>query len=171
MKLYQDRTKFNTVKLLVKVRIRKQISESQGNQQKVLQCESKLTFCSPIDPLGSTVHGIFHARILERVTISSSRGSSLARDRTHISCISCISRRILYHRATWASQVGPVSQILFSEAGIQVSNLTGCMEGSTILRGSELRVDASDLQDFKQPMTLLLLLSFYEKECLKKNHI
>ena len=44
------------------------------------------------------------------------------------------------------------------------------MEGSTILRGSELRVDASDLQDFKQPMTLLLLLSFYEKECLK-NHI
>ena len=45
------------------------------------------------------------------------------------------------------------------------------MEGSTILRGSELRVDASDLQDFKQPMTLLLLLSFYEKECLKKPYI
>jgi len=38
-------------------------------------------------PSGSSVHGIFQARILEWVAISSSRGSSQPRDRTHVSCI------------------------------------------------------------------------------------
>ena len=36
------------------------------------------------------LYGIFQARILEWVAISSSR------EGTHISCISCISRRVLY---------------------------------------------------------------------------
>ena len=36
---------------------------------------------------GSSVHGIFQARILEWVAISYSRGSSLARDPTQVSCI------------------------------------------------------------------------------------
>ena len=36
---------------------------------------------------GSSVHGIFQARILEWATISFSRGSSQPRDRTQISCI------------------------------------------------------------------------------------
>ena len=47
---------------------------------------------------GSPIHGIFQARILEWVAISSSRGSSWPRDQTHISCLD---RRILYHRVTW----------------------------------------------------------------------
>ena len=50
---------------------------------------------------GSSVHEIFQARILEWVAISYSRGSSWPRDQTHISCISCISRRILYHCTMW----------------------------------------------------------------------
>ena len=45
---------------------------------------------------GSSVCGIFQARILEWVAISSSRGSSRPRDQTHICCISCIGRWILY---------------------------------------------------------------------------
>ena len=45
----------------------------------------------------SSVHGIFQARILERVAISFSRGSSWPRDRTHVSWVSCIGRWILYH--------------------------------------------------------------------------
>ena len=49
---------------------------------------------------GSSVHGIFQARILEQVAISYSRGSSWHRDQTHVSCISCIARGILYHCAT-----------------------------------------------------------------------
>ena len=40
--------------------------------------------------LGSSVHGLLHARILEWVAISSSRESSQPRDWTCISCGSCI---------------------------------------------------------------------------------
>ena len=50
---------------------------------------------------GSSVHGISQARVLEQVAIFSSRGSSRPRDWTHVSCVSCIGRRILYHCATW----------------------------------------------------------------------
>ena len=46
---------------------------------------------------GYSVYGISQARILEWVAISYSKGSSQPRDQTYISCIS---RWILYHRAT-----------------------------------------------------------------------
>ena len=49
------------------------------------------TDCSPS---GSSVHGIFQARILEWVAIPFSRGSSWPSDWT---CVSCIGRQILYH--------------------------------------------------------------------------
>ena len=47
------------------------------------------TLCDPVDcsPPGSSVHGIFQARILEWVAISFSRGSSQPRDRTQVSRI------------------------------------------------------------------------------------
>ena len=50
------------------------------------------TLCNPRDcsQLGSSVHRIFQARILEWVAIFSSRGSAGLRDWTLISCISCI---------------------------------------------------------------------------------
>ena len=47
-------------------------------------------------PPGFSVCGIFQARILEWVVISSSSRSSWPRDWTRVSCISCIGRRILY---------------------------------------------------------------------------
>ena len=40
---------------------------------------------------------ILQARILEWVAISSSRGSSPPRDRTHVSYVSCIGRWVIYH--------------------------------------------------------------------------
>ena len=54
------------------------------------------TACDPMDCRlpSSSVHRIFQARILEWVAISSSRGSSRARDRT---LTSCTGRQILYH--------------------------------------------------------------------------
>ena len=57
-----------------------------------------LTLCSPMDcsPLGSSVYGIFQARILEWVAVPSSRGSSQPSDRTLVSYISCIDRWVLY---------------------------------------------------------------------------
>ena len=56
---------------------------------KSLSCS---TLCDPVDCSlpGSSVHGIFQARILEWVAISFSRGSSWPRD-----CLHC--RQTLYH--------------------------------------------------------------------------
>ena len=53
----------------------------------------------------SSVHGISRARILEWVAISSSRGSSWPKDRTHVSGVSCISRWIIYHWTTWKAHL------------------------------------------------------------------
>ena len=61
------------------------------------------TFRDPMDckPPGSSVQGIFQARILKWVAISYSRASSWSRDWTSISHLSCSGRWILYHCATW----------------------------------------------------------------------
>ena len=46
-------------------------------------------FCDPMDssPSGSSVHGIFWARVLEWIAISFSKGSSQPRDQTQVSRI------------------------------------------------------------------------------------
>ena len=61
--------------------------------------ESYPTLCKPLDcsPPDSSVHGILQARILEQVVMPSSRGSSQLRDRTCVSCVSCIGRQVLHH--------------------------------------------------------------------------
>ena len=58
------------------------------------------------NPPGSSVHGIFQARIMEWVAIPFSRGSSWPRDRT---LVSCIGRRVLYH---WAIREAPLASIV-----------------------------------------------------------
>ena len=57
-----------------------------------------LTLCDPMDcsPPGSSVHGIFQARIMEWVAISSSGGSSWPREGTCVSWLLCFGRQILY---------------------------------------------------------------------------
>ena len=57
-----------------------------------------MTFCDSMNcsPTGSSVHGIFQTRILEQVAIS------WPQDQTHVSWVSCIGRKFLYHYATWA---------------------------------------------------------------------
>ena len=69
-----------------------------------------LTLCDPMDCSlpGSSVHGIFQARILQWVAISYSRGPFRPRDWTHFSCVSYIGRRILYHCATWEAPFWPL---------------------------------------------------------------
>ena len=51
------------------------------------------------------VHGISEARILEWVAISCSRGSSWLRDRTYVSCVSCITGILFIHWVAGASLV------------------------------------------------------------------
>ena len=65
--------------------------------------------------LGSSVHGISQARILEGVAISSfisSRESSWPRNRACVSYVSCIGRQILYHWVTWEAPQFDSSLIL-----------------------------------------------------------
>ena len=59
------------------------------------------TLCKPMDSslLGSSVHRIFQARILNG--FPSSGGSSWCRDWTCISCVSCTGRRIIYYCTIW----------------------------------------------------------------------
>ena len=58
---------------------------------------SPVWLCDPMDCSlqGSSVHGIFLARILEWIAIPSAKGSSWPRDLTHISCVSCIAGEFL----------------------------------------------------------------------------
>ena len=69
-------------------------SISQHCAQSLQSCP---TLCSPMDCSlsGSSVHGIFQARILEWVAMPSSRGSSQPRDWTSVSCVSCVTRGFL----------------------------------------------------------------------------
>ena len=69
---------------------------------------SHIWLCDATDcsPPGSSVYGIFHARILEWVAVSYNRRFSLLRDQTHISCIG---KQILYH---WASALNTAIFIL-----------------------------------------------------------
>ena len=87
------------------------ISHQLGNSglSHVLACvyarllQACLTLCDPVDysSLGSSVHGILQARILEWVAMPSSMGSSLPRDWTYISYILCIAGGFFTTSATW----------------------------------------------------------------------
>ena len=74
--------------------------------------QSLLTLCDAMccSLPGSSVHEIFQARILKWVATFFSRGSSRPRDQTHISCVSCIGRWILYHFTTWEEVWAPDGQ-------------------------------------------------------------
>ena len=57
-----------------------------------------LCYLMDCSPPGSSVHGIFQAKILDHVAIPN-------RDWTHLSCDSCTGRQILYHWDTWKAQL------------------------------------------------------------------
>ena len=61
--------------------------------------QSFLTLCDLMNPAcqNPLSMGFSRQRILEWVAVSFSGGSSQPRDWTHISCISCIGRGVLYH--------------------------------------------------------------------------
>ena len=89
-------------------------SIQQSGLRSVVQ--SCLTVWDPMDCSlpGSSVYGIFQARILEWVAISSSRGSSWPRDWTRVSCIG---RQMLYHWATREAHATIVIEITSINVG------------------------------------------------------
>ena len=98
-----------------------------------------LIFCDPMDcslPC-SSVHGIFQARVLKWVTISHSRGSFQPKDRTCISCVSCIGRQILYHCATWEAQTFVAVVQLLSHVQLFVTPWTASCKASLSITNSQ----------------------------------
>ena len=75
-----------------------------------MHAKSSLTLCDPMGCSlpGSSVRGIFQARILEWVAIYYSRRSSLPKGWIQVSCISCIGRQILYHCIKLGSPQSPL---------------------------------------------------------------
>ena len=80
------------------------------------------TLCDPMNcsPPSSSVHGVFQTRIVGWVAIFYSKGSAQPRDQTHVSCMSCNGRRILYCCTTGKPQgsstilkiLGPLKTVL-----------------------------------------------------------
>ena len=70
----------------------------------MMRSQSCPALCDPTDcsPPGSSVHGISQARI-SQVALSYSKGSFPPRDWTHVCCVSCIGRLILYPLWPWES--------------------------------------------------------------------
>ena len=86
-----------------------------------LLAQSRPTLCNSLDcsPPGSSVHGIFQARILEWVAISFSRGSYQPRDQTHVSWISCIAGEFFTHWAmSGETHKAELAQLWGGELGI-----------------------------------------------------
>ena len=93
---------------------------SHNSQVRCMCAQSCPALCDRMDcsPPGSSLSmEIFQARILERVTISSSSGSSQPRDSTCISCAFCIGRQIPYHCTTWESQNSQKGDKICVQAG------------------------------------------------------
>ena len=74
--------------------------------------------------LGSSLHGILQAGVLEWVAIPFSRGFSWPRDWTHVSHVSCIGRQILYH---WAIKEAPLN--LFPAVCTEAAGVPGVETG------------------------------------------
>ena len=93
--------------------------------------------CDPMDCSwpGSSVHGIFQARILPQVAISFTRASSWPRDRSWVSCVSCIGRQMLFYCATWEGCMY-VLHLLYPFLCLWTSRLLLCL-GCCIQRCSE----------------------------------
>ena len=84
---------------------------SQGRQGWSFSPSSPALF-NPMDcsPPGSSVHGILQARILEGISMPSSRGSSLPRDQTRVSSIAG-------RFYAWDTREAPFSWYLFPYLG------------------------------------------------------
>ena len=106
----------------------KEVSPREGGARACLAAQSCPTLRNPRDcsPPGSSVHGIFQARTLERVAISFSWGSSQPRDRTCSPCGSCIAGRIFSTEPPW--KVKSQTQFKYSPpqaAGKNQGNMSG----------------------------------------------
>ena len=97
------------------------LHEKEVEVSKVAQ--SCPTLCDPKDCClpGSSVHGIFQARVLEWVAIPFSRGSSWPRDWTYISYISALAGKFFTTSATWEAQ-GSLCYVTIIQVDVKVED-------------------------------------------------
>ena len=76
-------------------------------------------------PPGSSVYGIFQARILEWVAVSSSRASSWSRDQACVSCVSCLAGKFITHKPATSSET--LIQFLHLFSGDSHAHLTALL--------------------------------------------
>ena len=114
----------------------------------IVHAQSCPTLCDPMDCRlpGSSVPGIFQARILEWVAITCSRGRTWPRDQTRVSCVSCIERWILYHCTTWE---GIWSHHFIGNRRLKSGRVTGF-----IFLGSKITVDGDCSHEIKRWLIL-----------------
>ena len=98
---------FKSIKVIKVEEILRNFSRLMETKSKKVKSLSRVRLCNPVDcsPPGSSIHGIFQAKVLEWVAISFSKGSSRPRDRTQV-YLRC--RQTLYH----LSHLGGCSSIL-----------------------------------------------------------
>ena len=106
-----------------------------------LFAHSSQTPCNLMDssPPGSSVQGILQTRVLQWISMTSSRGSSRARDPTCISCVSCIAGRFFTCWAICSFQFSSVqllsrvwrfetSWITARQASLSITNFQGSLK-------------------------------------------
>ena len=78
-----------------------------------LVAQSCLTLCDHMDcsPPGSSVHGLFQARVLEQVAIFYARGSSDPEIKLTSPACPALAVRFFYHCATWEAQYMVVVEV------------------------------------------------------------
>ena len=103
-----------------------EISKTSAREGEVAQ--SCLTLCDPMDCSlpGSSVHGIFQARVPEWIAISFSKGCSQPRDRTQVSCI------VDRHFTVWATRQGDIVKIRRTSLVVQWLRICLPMQGTRV---------------------------------------
>ena len=118
------------------------------------------TLCDPMDcsPPGSSVHGIFQARVLEWIAISFSSGSSQPRDWTRVS------RTVGRCFTIWATKEAPLSRDITLSTKVRLVKavvfpvvMYGC-ESWTVKKAEHRRIDAFELWCWRRLLRVLCLL-------------
>ena len=118
--------------------------KTEGHKLKPSICHLKVkvsvahlcpTLCDPMDcsSPGSSVHGLFHTKILEWVAISFFSGSSQPRNRTQVSCITGRFFTVSYQKspcpsATYCPYLNPptLGFILICKLGLKIITVLSC---------------------------------------------
>ena len=124
----------------------------------VLVAQLCLTLCNPMDCSlpGSSVHGIFQARILEWAVMPSSRGSSWLRDRTQV----CITGRFF---TVWATREDNVNFPSLFHWGTKLNGVYKSIQysGWSVPTGSQFT--SSTLNSWGSIWGMVMLLNLKQK--------